>query len=180
MRSITELLQNISDQISNIMLESKILRALNHISSQLQQLIMDFGIPAATQIALALPETRKGGILMANLQLMNDEVMTIGILTLDNVGGTVPAAAGDVFTVVSSNPASNAVMGATAAGGPAVVLNALVQVSPGLSFTVSDSAGLAAFTENVDIVDDTTPTAIGLDLADATSVPQPPPTAVGP
>ncbi len=118
---------------------------------------------------------------MANLQLLNDEVMTIGILTLDNVGGTVPAAAGDVFTVVSSAPASlNAVMGTTAAGGPAVVINALVQVSPGLSFTVSDSAGLAAFTENVDIVDDTTPAAIGIDLTNATSVSQPAPTAVGP
>src|SRR5579864_4387965 len=112
MGSITEILQYISDQLTNIMLESKILRALNHIQSQLQQLITDFGTPAATQIALALPEIHKGGILMANLQLMNDEVMTIGILTLDNVGGTVPAAAGDVFTVVSSNPASlNAVMG---------------------------------------------------------------------
>ena len=118
---------------------------------------------------------------MANLQLPNDEILTIGILTLDEAGQTVPAPAGDVFSVVSSNPASlNAAIGATAGGNAAVVINALVQASPGLSFTVSDKDGLTAFTEGVDIVQDTTPKAIGLDLTHTTSVVQPVPTNPGP
>jgi hypothetical protein len=118
---------------------------------------------------------------MANYELPNDVVRTIGILTETAAGTVEPAPAGDVFTVVSSNPASlNAVIGATAAGNPAVVLNALVDVSPGLSVVVSDSAGLVALTQLVDIVMDVTPTNIQLDLANATSVAQPVPTATGP
>ena len=118
---------------------------------------------------------------MANLQLPNDVVRTIPILANDAAGDVVPAPTGDTFSVVSSNPASlNAVIGQTVSGAPAVVINALVQVSPGLSFTVSDSAGLAAFTENVDIVQDTAPKAIGLDLAGETDAAQPVPTNPGP
>ena len=118
---------------------------------------------------------------MANLQLSNDVVETITILTLDAAGVVVPAPIGDTFTVVSSNPASlNAVMGTNAAGNPAVVINALVAASPGLTFTVSDSAGLTSFTETVDIVADTKPAAIGLDLTDIASVAQPAPTNPGP
>lgn len=118
---------------------------------------------------------------MANLQLMNDEVMHIGILVLDAAGDTVPADPSDVFTVASSNSASlSAVIGTMASGAPAVVLNALVAASPGLSFTVSDSAGLAVFTEQVDIVADTKATAIGLDLSHTETSPQPVPTAPGP
>jgi|SRR5712671_2517644 len=118
---------------------------------------------------------------MANLQLKNDVIETIPILTKDAAGDVVPAPAGDVFSVVSSNPASlNAAIGVDVAGHPAVVINALVQLSPGLSFTVSDSAGLTAFREDVDIVADVTPTAVGLDLTNITSAPQPVPTRPGP
>lgn len=133
------------------------------------------------RIALALPIVHRKGVLVANLQLPNDEVLTIGILVLDAAGDTVPAPSGDTFTVVSSNPASlDAVIGATPSGQPAVVMNALVQASLGLTVTVSDSAGLKAFTETVDIVADTKPAAVGLDLAHATSVVQPVPTNPGP
>jgi hypothetical protein len=181
MESILERIQDISDKLSIIANNDKIMWLLDIISNQLNQLIADTGIPVATKIGLALPEIYKGGIFMANLQLKNDEVMHIGILTLDNVGGIVPAAAGDVFSVVSSNPASlNAVIGTMASGAPAVVINALVQESPGLTFTVSDSAGLAVFTETVDIVIDTTPTAMGLDLTTIETSAQPVPTNVGP
>jgi hypothetical protein len=118
---------------------------------------------------------------VANLQLKNDTIMTIGILVFDAIGNVGPAPAGDVFAVVSSNPASlNAVIGTTAAGAPAVVLNALVQVSPGLSIEISDSSGLTVFDEAVDIVEDFSPTATGLDLANAEISAQPIPTAVGP
>jgi|ERR1700733_5024914 len=158
----------------------QILETLTKILEKLEA-IHRFFPNKAHRIILALPEIHQGDKLMANLQLKNDQVMTIGILTVDNMGTIVPAPVGDVYTVVSSLPASlNAVIGATAAGGPAVVLNALVEISPGLSFTVSDSAGLEAFTENVDIVEDFTPSAVGLDIADATSVAQALPTAPGP
>jgi hypothetical protein len=135
----------------------------------------------ATKIILALPEIYQGGILMANLQLKNDQVMAIGILTIDNMGTVVPAPAGDVFTVTSSNPASlNCVIGTMASGAPAVIINALVQASPGLSFEIADSSGLAVFDEGVDIVEDFTPAATGLDIANAEVSAQPVPTAVGP
>jgi hypothetical protein len=59
-------------------------------------------------------------------------------------------------------------------------LTPLVQASPGLSITVSDSAGLSSFTQLVDIVQDATPKAIMLDVAAATEVSQPVPTNPGP
>ena len=113
---------------------------------------------------------------MANFELANDEVATIPILTDDASGAAVPPPAGDVFSVVSSNPAS---LGA-AVSGSSVVLTPLVQVSPGLSITVSDSAGLSSFTLGVDIVADTTPKAIVLNLAAVTETLQAVPTAPGP
>ncbi len=135
----------------------------------------------AKRISLGLPTVTKNGKHMANFELLNDEVVTIPILTDDAGGDPVPAPAGDTFSVVSSNPASlNAVIGTTSAGNPAVVINALVQQSPGLTIVVSDSAGLSAFTQIVDIVADTTPKAITLDIADATEVSQPTPTNPGP
>lgn len=118
---------------------------------------------------------------MANYELPNDEIDTITIKTQNAAGTTEPAPAGDVFTVVSSNPASlNAVLGTDAGGAPAVVMNALVQESPGITVTVSDSAGLSAFVLTVDIVVDVTPTNIILDIADATHTSQAVPTAPGP
>lgn len=118
---------------------------------------------------------------MANFELTDDEVLTVPILTQTATGTTEPALASDVFSVVSSNPASlNAVIGTTAAGNPAVVMNALVAASPGITITVSDSAGLVSAVQIVDIVPDNTPTNVVLDFADATSAPQPAPTAPGP
>jgi hypothetical protein len=137
----------------------------------------------ATQITLGMPQitNSEGNVIMANIELLNDTVATYPILTTDEDGVGVPAPTGDVFTVVSSNPASlGAAIGATAAGGPAVVLTPLVQQSPGLSITVSDSAGLTVFTDGVDIVSDLTPKAIGLDTTNVTTVAQAEPTNPGP
>lgn len=118
---------------------------------------------------------------MPNFELPNDQVVTITIKTQDASGATVPAPAGDVFSVASSNPASlGAAIGTDANGNPAVILTPLVQASPGLSITVSDADGLAADTQLVDIVPDVTPTNIVLDLADATHTTQPVPTNPGP
>ncbi len=134
------------------------------------------------KIALGLPRrVTKRGKVMANFELLNDEVVTIPILTDDAAGAAVPPPSGDVFTATSSNPTSLGVaIGATASGAPAVVLTPLVQVSPGLVVTVSDSKGLSSFALTVDIVADTTPKAIILDIADATEVSQPVPTSAGP
>ena len=118
---------------------------------------------------------------MPNFELPNDAVTTIPILTQNAVGVSEPPPAGDVFTVVSSNPASlNAVIGQTSTGIAAVVMNALVAQSPGLSVIVSDSAGLTTWTQVVDIVEDVTATNVVLDLANATHTTQPVPTAPGP
>jgi hypothetical protein len=136
----------------------------------------------ARWIGLALPTlTDMEGNAVAAYELKNDRVATIAILVRDNAGDVVPAPAGDVFSALSSNPASLRVeIGADANGAPAVVLTPLVRQSPGLSFTVSDSSGLTAFTEPVDIVEDLAPKAIGLDLADVVEADQPVPDAAGP
>ncbi len=144
--------------------------------------------PVPVSISLALPTRTVKGVLMANFELPNDEIVTIPILTDDASGAPVAAPSGDVFSVVSSLPASlNAVIGATASGAPAVVVNALVAAhmnadptAPDLFITVSDSAGLSVFVQAIDIVSDTTAKAITLDLVNTTETSQPTPTNPGP
>jgi hypothetical protein len=116
-----------------------------------------------------------------NFELNNDAVYTLPILTTNSAGTVEPPPAGDTFTVVSSNPASlGAAIGKTAAGGPAVVLTPLVQASPNITVTVSDSAGLIQAVQICDIVVDVSDTNVVLDTADATHTSQPVPTAPGP
>ena len=135
----------------------------------------------ATKISLKLPTRTVKGKIMPNFELPNDEVVTIPIETTNQAGVVEPVPAGDVFTVTSSLPNSlGAAIGTTAAGGPAVVLTPLVQASPGITITVSDSAGLAQYVQIVDIVADVTDTNIILDVADATHTSQPVPAATGP
>ena len=120
---------------------------------------------------------------MANIQLANDEILIIPILTDDAAGTPVPPPTGDTFSVVSSSASLAATIDTTTlvpAGTPGVMLVPMVQVSPGLSFTVSDSAGLTAFVQGVDIVADTTPKAITLDVAHEVMQSQPVPAAPGP
>jgi hypothetical protein len=136
------------------------------------------------RIALGAPLVlRKGKLTVANIPLPNDEVLIVPILTDDTAGVPVPPPAGDIFSVVSSSPSLTAVIDTTTlvpAGTPGVKINAMVQVSPGLSFTVSDSAGLTTIVQGVDIVADTTPKAITLDIAHAVVQTQPVPAAPGP
>jgi len=134
-----------------------------------------------THIALSIPQVSRKGQTMPNFEVMNDAVYTVTIKTTNSAGTVEPTPAGDVFTAVSSNPASLRVaVGTDAAGNPAVVMTPLVQASPGLTVTVSDSSGLAQFVQIVDIVADVADTNIILDVADATHVSQPVPTAPGP
>ena len=127
-------------------------------------------------ISLALPKIIRKDTLMA-FEFHVDEHATIAILTLDVGGLVVPAPAGDVFSVVSNNPDMlTADMGMDAAGAPAVVLRSAINIAPPLgtvlTFTVSDSAGLTPFTQDVSILAAAPPppnpaVAIGLDLANA-------------
>jgi hypothetical protein len=118
---------------------------------------------------------------MPNFEIPNDEVFTFTIHTATATGTIEPAPAGDVFAVVSSNPTSLGVaIGVDASGAPALIVTPLVQLSPGISVTVSDSAGLAQDVQMFDIVADVTPTNVVLDLAGGTHTAQPVPTAPGP
>lgn len=117
---------------------------------------------------------------MPNFEIPNDQVWTFTIKTANAVGTVEPAPAGDVFTVASSSASLGVAIGTDASGAPAVMVTPLVQLSPGISVTVSDSAGLAQFVQVFDIVEDVTPTNVVLDLADGTHVAQPVPAATGP
>lgn len=113
---------------------------------------------------------------MPNFELPNDEVLTITLKAVNSGGAFEPLPAGDSFTATSSDPASlNAVIGTDSSGNVALVVNALKQAATGVTVTVTDSTGLIAATQVFDIVTDQTPTALVLDIADATHVPQPVP-----
>lgn len=149
--------------------------------------------PPPVALAIGAPIALKGKIVMANFQLENDAVVAWPILTT-NAGGLVePAPSGDVFTVVSSNPASmNAVIGTATfppatTPAPAVLTNALVAESDpgnhggGLTFTITDSAGLKSATSPlIDIVVDATPVALDVGTTPVVVGSQPAPTAPGP
>lgn len=153
---------------------------LERIERLLLQVLQDVRPKPAVSISLALPTViRKDGT-VANFEILDDTVVTIPILTDDAEGNPVPPPTGDTFSVTSSSASLTAAIGATAAGNPAVVLTPTVQASPNITVTVSDSAGLTTFAQLCDIVADTTPKAITLDLAAATTQPQPPPNAPGP
>ena len=115
---------------------------------------------------------------MPNYELKDDTVATIPIQTTNSAGVVEPPPAGDVFSAKSSSPS----LGVSIVTSPslALVLTPLVQASPGITVTVSDSAGLAVATQIVDIVQDVTPTNVVLDLAAAALTPQPVPLAPGP
>jgi hypothetical protein len=139
---------------------------------------------APAKISLGAPlALKQGKLTVANIELANDEVLFIPILTDNAEGMPVAPPAGDTFSVVSDSPSLAVAIDTTTLappGTPAVKINATVQASPGLSFTVSDSAGLTVFIQGVDIVPDTTPKAITLDLAHEVVQAQPVPTVPGP
>jgi hypothetical protein len=136
------------------------------------------GLDPPTKIVLAIPRVTRKGVLMPNYELEDDTVATIPIQTTNSAGVVEPPPAGDTFTATSSSPS----LGVAVVTSPvlALVLTPLVQASPGITVTVKDSAGLTVATQLVDIVQDVTPTNIILDLAGATTVSQPVPTAPGP
>ena len=162
--------------------EAQTISALDQVVAYLKAAQTTKNKPA--RILLGAPlKLKNGKLTVANIELANDEILIIPILTDDAAGVPVPPPAGDTFSVVSSSPSLMAVIDTTTltpAGTPGVKINATVQVSPGLTFTVSDSAGLTTFVQGVDIVADTTPMAITLDTAHEVMQSQPVPTAPGP
>jgi len=137
----------------------------------------------AVKLVLALPiiTHKQTGEIMSDIVLLNDTIESVPIQYEDAGGAVVPAPTGDSLTAVSSNPASlGAAIGADTNGNPLLVLTPLVQVSPGLTVTVTDSSGLPALTRVVDIVADLKATNIVLDDAGATTVSQAVPVNPGP
>lgn len=134
--------------------------------------------PCASRLAFELPTRTRKGITVPNFELANDEVLTITVKATNSAGAFEPIPAGDTFTATVSDPTSmNAVMGIDSAGNVAVIINALKQAASNVTLTVTDSTGLTAATQVFDIVTDATPTALVLDIADATHVAQPVPAA---
>jgi len=133
-------------------------------------------------------------------QLKNNEVKSFPIVDRDAAGDIVSASAADVDSVVSSKPASVAmVIGVVPAlnddgtpnphaGGPAVVCTPLVILSDAsngggsIEALVTDSAGLPKFQAYLfDVVQNLTPVTVGLDLGSGvTTASQATPTAPGP
>lgn len=134
-----------------------------------------------TRLALALPIiTKKDGTVMANFQLKNDFVADILITTINDAGAIVPAPAGDIDSVISSDPtklaATIGVMPVPSpfAGSPSLHL---VPVMKGpfvgtLTATLTDSAGLRQDVVGVDIVEDLTATALSVDVTNVVMTPQ--------
>lgn len=132
---------------------------------------------------------------MANIELRDDQISYIPIVTRDAAGTIVPAAAGDVDSVVSSNPASlgmtigalPAALGAYPAGAVALELTPLVVESDSgngggsISAQLTDSAGLPMTMPYLfDVVQDLSPSTVGLDTTAIATTPQAVPTAPGP
>lgn len=127
---------------------------------------------------------------MANIEIPNDEVWTIPVLTTNSAGVVEPAPAGDTYTAAVAHDDSSdasaslavAVVDMTLNGNAAkgVQLTPMVQESPNLTLTITDSAGLTASVNVFDIVQDVTPKNILLDVADVQKASQPVPTNAGP
>lgn len=133
-----------------------------------------------TKIVLFLPTiTRKGIVLMPVLNLLNDTIATLPIITEDSAGAAEPYPSGDTFSAVSSNPASlTASVVVVSPTQSNLVLTPLVQLSPGLTVTVTDTSGLPPEILTVNIVADTVDTQIA--LGTVAVVAQPVPAAPGP
>ena len=132
---------------------------------------------------------------MPNIELLNDQVSFFPIVTRDAAGNVVPAAAGDVDSVVSSNPTSLGMaigalptaQGAYPAGAVALVVTPLVALSNpsngggSISAQLTDTAGLPmAQAYLFDIVADLTPKNVGLDTTVVETTSQAVPAASGP
>ncbi len=115
-----------------------------------------------------------------NFQLYNDKVWSFPIKCQNASGVAQPFPPGTGPNVVSSNPVSlGAAIGLVSGGGFTLELTPKVQVSPGITVTVS-SVGMDSSAFVVDIVADPNRLSVAIDSAAAASVAQNVPTAPGP
>lgn len=132
------------------------------------------------RIYLPLPVITRKGTILPNFEIQDDTVATIPIQVEDSAGVVVPPTSGDTFTAISSTPSLGVSVGADSSGNPTLILTPTVQASPNITVTVSDADGLTAATLVCDIVPDLSPKTVFIDVAGATTAPQPPPSNPGP
>ena len=132
-------------------------------------------------LVLVLPTlTSKEDTPIPNYELSVAAVASVPIQTLDAGGNPVSPPAGDVFTVASSNTAALGTAVGTMPSGPlqgqpAAILTPLTSTpTPGITVTLTDSDGLTAGVQIVDLVADP-PVTDFLDISAAVTAPQPPP-----
>lgn len=160
--------------------ENAVINALtNALVAVLQQ--MQANRPVSIRLALPLRISKTGKI-MANLELANDEVLYVPILTDNDAGVSVPPPAGDTFFGASDDATKFTVTvgpipaGLSGAGQIAAIFTPLVTTtSAPVGYAISDSSGLVKFTGMADVVTSTTPKSITLDFANEVHVPQPVP-----
>jgi hypothetical protein len=112
---------------------------------------------------------------MPNMELANDDIMTIPIMGRDAAGDPVPLPPGRTPTIVCSDPASmNAVITATS-----YTLNALVPTASNITIEIDDGTLTPEITV-LDIVADVTATSVVSQFSAATHAVQPVPTAAPP
>ncbi len=118
---------------------------------------------------------------MANFQVYNDKIWTLPIKCQNSSGVFVAFPSGSNLAAVSSNPASLGAVVTSTILGTNLVLTPKVQVSPGLTVTITGVA-LAPINFMVDIVADPNLLSIAVDTtpADGTTVSQNVPIAAGP
>ena len=133
----------------------------------------------AVRLALVLPVlTTKGEKAMPNYELNVGNTAYVPIETLDASGKPVPPPAGDTFTVASSNPTAMTASIGVMPSGPlqnqtAAVLVGLA-VGAGVTATLTDSDGLTADVQIVDVIPAADPPVTDfLDISDAVVVPTP-------
>ncbi len=117
-----------------------------------------------------------------NYQLYNDKIWTLPLKCQNSAAVAQPfPAGGPTPAVTSSNPASLGASVQQSGSGYTLVLTPKVQVSPGLTVTVTN-IGMAPASLSVDIVADPNLLTVVIDnvVADATTVPQNIPVAAGP
>lgn len=134
----------------------------------------------ATRLALITPIViTKEETKIPNYELNVGNTAFVPIQTLDAAGKPVPPPDGDVFTVASDNAAVAAVAIGTMPSGPlagqAAAAIVGVTAGAGVNITLTDSAGLTADVQIVDVIPVADPpTTDFLDISDAVVVPTPP------
>lgn len=114
-------------------------------------------------------------------QINDDWVLSIPLVTENAAGGVVTAPPGDTYAASTDSASLAASIGTMGDGNtPALILTPMVVASTGITVTVTDSTGLAAYVDMWDIVPDVGPVKLDIDMSASTHIMQPTPTNPGP